>query len=76
MQEVTRKEKESFENFFRRFNRKVQQSGVLSQTRKRQHYEKPLSKSRQRTEAIRKSKIRELKKSIWTGKKQWVPEIK
>lgn len=39
----------------RRFNRKVQQSGVLTEVKKRSHFEKPLSKTEQRTIAIRKS---------------------
>ncbi|OIP22495.1 30S ribosomal protein S21 [bacterium CG_4_10_14_0_2_um_filter_33_32] len=69
MQEVVRKDHESFENLFRRFNRRVQQSGKLSQARKGQYFEKPISKSRKRVEAIRKSKIRALKKDRYVGKK-------
>lgn len=62
MQEVQRKENESFENLFRRFNRRVQQSGKLSQARRKQFFEKPISKNRRRVEAIRKAKIRGSKK--------------
>lgn len=65
MQEVTRKEKESFENLFRRFNRKVLQSGKLKQSRKGQYFEKPLSRNQRRSEAIRKSKIREARKESY-----------
>lgn len=65
MQEVVRKEKESFENLFRRFNRKVLQSGKLSQARRKQFFEKPLSKSRKRVEAIRKAKIKDLRKEVF-----------
>jgi small subunit ribosomal protein S21 len=63
LQEVVRKDNESFENLFRRFNRRVQQSGKLSQVRKRQFFEKPISKNRRRVEAIRKNQIRQLRKS-------------
>jgi small subunit ribosomal protein S21 len=62
LQEVTRKDRESFENLFRRFNRRVQQSGVLSQARKKMYHEKPISKKVQREEAIRKSKIKTSRK--------------
>ncbi len=52
--QVSRKENESFENLLRRFNRRVQQSGVLSQVRKKQFFEKPISKRKRRLSAIRK----------------------
>jgi len=61
LQEVTRKDRESFENLFRRFNRRVQQSGVLSLARKKMYKEKKISKKVQREEAIRKSKIKNLR---------------
>ena len=35
------KEDESFENAMRRFKRKCEKSGILSELKKRQHYEKP-----------------------------------
>lgn len=54
MQGVTRKPNENFENMMRRFNRKVQQSGTLTDAKKRQHFEKPLSKKIVRETAIRK----------------------
>lgn len=55
MQGVSRKPSESFENLMRRFNRKVQQSGVLTDVKKRQHFEKGPSKKELRDAAIRKS---------------------
>lgn len=54
MQIVIRKDKETFENLLRRFNRKVMQSGTLTTARKNQYHEKPLSKTEQRQIAIRK----------------------
>lgn len=54
MQVVIRKDKETFENLLRRFNRKVMQSGTLTTARKKQYHEKPLSKTEQRQIAIRK----------------------
>ncbi len=56
MLQVTRKDdKESLENLIRRFTKKVQQAGVLTTARRKQYYEKPLSKRDQREIAIRKS---------------------
>jgi ribosomal protein S21 len=61
MIQVTRKDsKESAENLLRRFNRKVQQSGVLSIVKQGQRFEKPLSKRDRRTKAI----IRKQRKSV------------
>jgi small subunit ribosomal protein S21 len=50
------REDESFENALRRFKRKVEKAGVLTELRKRQHFEKP-SVKRKRKEAQAKKKI-------------------
>jgi ribosomal protein S21 len=53
MIQVTRKDnKEPLENLLRRFTRKVQQSGVLIESKQIQRLEKPLSKSERRKQAI------------------------
>ena len=50
---VTRKDqKEANENIIRRFNRKVLQSGVLSEAKASMRFIKPLSKSERRKKAI------------------------
>lgn len=54
LQVVRKDDKEPIENLIRRFNKKVQQAGVLSVARKKQYFEKPLSKREQREIAIRK----------------------
>ena len=46
---------ENFESLLRRFNKKVQQDGVLAEVRRREHYEKP-SMKRKRKEAAKKRK--------------------
>jgi len=48
-------EHESFETALKRFNRKVQQDGILAEARRRAHYETPAIK-RKRKEAARKRK--------------------
>lgn len=53
MIQVTRKDaNEANENLIRRFNRKVQQSGILSQVKALQFFEKPISKTDRRKRAI------------------------
>lgn len=69
MQTVNRKDKETFENLLRRFNRKISQSGTLTTARKRQYHEKPISKTEQRSIAIRK-KVRKdykIKEQLYKG---------
>lgn len=53
MVQVTRKdEKEANENIIRRFNRKVLQSGVLSEAKASMRFSKPISKTERRQKAI------------------------
>jgi ribosomal protein S21 len=62
MIQVTRKDpKEPLENMLRRFGRKVQQSGVLANAKQNQYFEKPLSKTERRTQAIIRNERRALK---------------
>lgn len=69
MIQVTRKDqKESTENLLRRFNRKVQQSGVISAAKQNQFFEKPLSKRDRREKAIiRKARKADKIKKIKLG---------
>jgi len=53
--EVKLAEQESFESLLRRFNRKVQQAGILAEIRRRDHYEKP-SITRKKKEAAKRRK--------------------
>ena len=48
-------ENESFESLLKRFNKRVQQDGVLSEIRHREYFEKP-SVKRKRKEAAKKRK--------------------
>ena len=53
MVQVTRKdEREANENIIRRFNRKVLQSGVLSEAKAAMRFNKPISKTERRSKAI------------------------
>jgi small subunit ribosomal protein S21 len=65
MIQVSRKDpKESLESLLRRFNRKVQQSGVVATVKQGQYFEKPTSKRDRRKKAIvrRERKALKLKK--------------
>lgn len=62
---VTRKDgKESVENLVRRFNRKVQQAGVIAVAKQSEFFEKPISKRDRRSKAIvrRERKAAKMKK--------------
>ncbi|HHX71833.1 MAG TPA: 30S ribosomal protein S21 [Clostridiales bacterium] len=58
MSEVHLKENESLDNALRRFKRNCAKSGVLSELRKREHYESPSVKRRKKAEAARKKKFK------------------
>ena len=55
MAEVVVSHNESFESLLKRFNRKVQQDGILAERRRREFYEKPSIK-RKRKEAAKRRK--------------------
>jgi len=53
--EVVANPNESFDSLLKRFNKKVQQSDVLGEVRRREYYEKPSIK-RKRKEATKRRK--------------------
>ena len=55
MAEVIAGQHESFESVLKRFNKKVQQEGVLSEVRRHEYFEKP-SVKRKRKEAAKRRK--------------------
>lgn len=70
MLQVTRKDsKEALENMIRRFNRKVQQSGILAEAKLSTQFEKPMSKRDRRVKAIiRKSRRAEKVRRMRLGR--------
>ena len=56
------KENESFESALRRFKKQCEKAGVLSEIRKREHYEKPSIKRKKKTLAARKRMMKKLRK--------------
>ena len=55
---MTSREGETFDSMLRRFTRKVQMDGVLSDARRRQHFEKPSVKRKRKAAAKRRKSSR------------------
>ena len=58
MSEIRVKDNESLDSALRRFKRQCAKSGVLQEVRKREHYEKPSVKRKEKSEAARKRKFK------------------
>ncbi|MGC9046759.1 MAG: small ribosomal subunit protein bS21 [Minisyncoccia bacterium] len=54
--EIKRKEGENINNLLYRFNRKIQQSGVLKEVRNRRFKDRNINKNKRRASAIYKSR--------------------
>ncbi len=63
MSQVTLMEGESFESLLKRFNKRVQQDGVLSEARRREHFESP-SVRRKKKEAAKRRKSARVSRGI------------
>jgi len=59
---VVADDNESFESLLRRFNKRVQQEGILSEVRRREHYEKPSIKRKRKEAAKRRKSARRVRK--------------
>ncbi|MEE9324144.1 MAG: 30S ribosomal protein S21 [Dehalococcoidia bacterium] len=55
MTEVRLKDDETFESLLKRFNKRVQQDGILAEARRREHFESPTIR-RKKKEAARRRK--------------------
>ncbi|NQT05834.1 MAG: 30S ribosomal protein S21 [Dehalococcoidia bacterium] len=58
MAQVMAGDNESFESLLKRFTRRVQQTGILSEVRRREHYEKPSVKRKHKRAVSRRSVAR------------------
>ena len=58
------KEGEPFDSAMRRFKKQCEKAGVLSEVRKREHYEKPSVKLKRKKMAARKRALKKLKKLV------------
>ena len=64
MAEVKVGENESIESALRRFKKKIQKAGILSEVKKRERYEKPSVKRKRKSEAARKRKVQNKEKPV------------
>ncbi|MEE2700607.1 uncharacterized protein METZ01_LOCUS323770 [marine metagenome] len=58
MTRVVLSEGESFESMLKRFNKKVQQEGILSEARRREHFESPSIRRKKKAAAKRRKSAR------------------
>lgn len=61
MTTVIVREDESFESALRRFKKQVEKAGVLSEMRKREHYEKPSVRRKKKALAARKKLLKKIR---------------
>ena len=50
---------EPFDSMLRRFNKRVQQDGILAEARRREHFEKPSTKRKKKEAAKRRKSARQ-----------------
>lgn len=55
MSDVVAGDNESFESLLKRFSKKVQQAGTLSEARRREHFERPSDKRRRKAAKRRRA---------------------
>ncbi len=58
------KDGESFENAMKRFKKSVEKAGILSEVRKREHYEKPSVKKKKKAIAAKKRAMKKMRKGF------------
>jgi len=57
------RENESFENALKKFKRQCEKAGILSEIKKREHYEKPSIKKKKKALAARKRAMKRTRKT-------------
>jgi small subunit ribosomal protein S21 len=55
------RESESFENALRKFKKQCEKEGILSEIKKREHYEKPSAKKKKKALAARKKALKKIR---------------
>ena len=58
------KDNEPFDNALKRFKKQCEKAGILSEIRKREHYEKPSVKRKKKALAARKRAIKKLRRAL------------
>jgi small subunit ribosomal protein S21 len=58
------REGDSFENALRRFKKQCEKEGILSEIKKREHYEKPSIKRKKKALAARKKAFKKVRMAV------------
>lgn len=58
---------ESFESALRRFKKQCERTGILSEVRKREHFEKPSVKRKKKILAAKKRALKKLRRMMGKG---------
>jgi small subunit ribosomal protein S21 len=58
------RETQSFENALKRFKKQCEKEGILSEIKKREHYEKPSVKKKKKALAARKKALKKVRLAI------------
>lgn len=58
------KESDSFENALKKFKKQCEKEGILSEIKKREHYEKPSVKRKKKAIAARKKATRKVRMAV------------
>ncbi|MGD0885585.1 MAG: 30S ribosomal protein S21 [Thermodesulfovibrionales bacterium] len=61
MPSIRVRENDSFENALRKFKKQCEREGILSEVKKREHYEKPSVKKKKKALAARKKALKKVK---------------
>jgi len=67
MPKVIVREGESFESALRRFKKQCEKTGILSEIKKREHFEKPSVKKKKKILAAKKRALKKIKRSMDKG---------
>ncbi|MBI4823880.1 MAG: 30S ribosomal protein S21 [Nitrospirae bacterium] len=61
MPSIKVRESDSFENALKRFKKQCEREGILSEIKKREHYEKPSVRKKKKAIAARKKAVKRVK---------------
>jgi len=64
---VVIKDGESFESALRRFKKQCERTGILSEIKKREHYEKPSVKRKKKILAAKKRALKKMRRMMEKG---------
>ena len=58
------RESDSFENALKKFKKQCEKEGILSEVKKREHYDKPSVKKKKKAIAARKKAVRKVRMAV------------